>query len=383
VPRSLSVLFRDQKWRSELTFLVTSVITAWVAPTAALKGATAGVLTLAFLAFLVLTRGPARFQPAGLVISAAGGIASILLSHAGIGEAPALLCAVYSRTVFSEQAGKIVTGLLAVAFALTVGWVGRSPAGLLAGLGVPVLASRRLEQLQLRQEHARTLTLLAELEAARDAQTQAAALQERGRIAREMHDVLAHSLSGLSLQLQATRAVAQREGIGPAVMEPLERAADLARNGVEEAKAVVGALRGSAGGGTTRGLDDLPTLVERFPGDATLEVIGQPRPIDVAVGHAVYRAVQESLTNAARYAPGSPVRVVMQWKPEHLQAIIDDDGPGDRPVVRGQGSGEGLRGMRERVAAIGGELSARPWREGWRTEVVVPLGPDAWAEGAS
>ncbi len=373
MPRSLPEVVRDPKWRREVTYFVTSVITAWAAPTAALKGVTAGVLAAAFAAFLVLTRGPARFQPAALILSAAGGIASILLSHNGVGEGPVLLCAVYARIVFPETEGKAVTWLIGIAFGLTIGWVGRSPAGLLAGLGVPILALRRQEQLQLRQEHDRALMLLAELEAARDAQAQAAALQERGRLAREMHDVLAHSLSGLSLQLQATRAVAQREGVGPAVMEPLERAADLARSGVEEAKAVVSALRGSAGDGAARGLDDLPMLIERFPGEATLAVSGEPQAVSGEVGHAVYRAVQESLTNAARYAPGSPVRVAVRWKPEQLQVIIEDDGPGDRPVVAGQGSGEGLNGMRERVARVGGELDAGPWQRGWRTRLVAPI----------
>jgi signal transduction histidine kinase len=293
------------------------------------------------------------------------------------------MCAVFYRVTLRGVAGIVITGVVAVAFAVGIALISHSAVGVLAGLGIPILAQRRLDQEQLQSERDRALALLAELEAARDAQTQAAALAERGRIAREMHDVLAHSLSGLSLQLQATRAVAQREGVGPAVMEPLERAAELARSGVEEARAVVGALRGRAGDGTTRGLEDLQTLVERFPGAATLEASGQPRSVDVAVGHAVYRAVQESLTNAARYAPGSPVRVSVRWKPEQLQAIVEDDGPGDRPVVSGQGSGEGLRGMRERVAAIGGELSAGPRRDGWRTEVVVPLGPDAEGQDVS
>ena len=120
---------------AEFTFVVTSVITAWAAPSAALKGATAGVLVVAFLAFLVLTRGPAKSQPAGLVVGAAGGIASILLSHNGVGEAPVLLCAVYPRLVLPDRAGKVVTWLIGIAFGLAIGWIGRSPAGLLAPAG--------------------------------------------------------------------------------------------------------------------------------------------------------------------------------------------------------------------------------------------------------
>jgi signal transduction histidine kinase len=168
-----------------------------------------------------------------------------------------------------------------------------------------------------------------------------------------------------------------REGVGPAVMDPLERAAELARSGVEEAKSVVGTLRGTAGDGTTRGLADLPGLVERYPGTATLSTDGEPREVDGEIGHAVYRAVQESLTNAARYAPGSPVRVAVCWELGRLTVTVEDDGPGEHPVVTGQGSGQGLRGMRERLAAVGAQVNAGPSQHGWRTELVVPLAAEA------
>ena len=154
----------------------------------------------------------------------------------------------YTRAVFPGELGRWITGALGVAFGVAVAWVEpHARSGLLAGFAVPFLALRRLEQVELRAERDRAVALLAELEKARDAQAQAAALAERGRIAREMHDVLAHSLAGLSLQLQAVRAVASRENVGPAVTVPLDRAAELARTGVEEAKAVVGALRDDPG----------------------------------------------------------------------------------------------------------------------------------------
>ena len=188
---------------------------------------------------------------------------------------------------------------------------------------MPILARRRLDQEALQAERDRALALLAELEAARDAQAQAAALEERGRIAREMHDVLAHSLAGLSLQLQAVRAVAGREGVGPAVLEPLDRAAELARTGVDEAKAAVSALRETP----PLGIDDLPSLVERFPGDARFVTTGSALAVDPVLGHALYRAVQESLTNAARYAPGSPVRVELSWDLSGPVVTVTDEGP--------------------------------------------------------
>lgn len=377
MPSSLLGPLRDVRVRRELLFVITSVITVVAAPSAGSKAATAAVLLVAFVAFLVLTRGPAKLQPAALVVGAAASLASILLSHNGIGEAPLLLCTVYTFTALPGAAGRVAVWVIGIAFGVVIAWIGTNPAGLLAGFGVPVLAQRRQQQRQLQIERDRALTLLAELEDARDAQAQAAALRERGRIAREMHDVLAHSLSGLSLQLQATRAVALREGVGPAVMEPLERAADLARSGADEAKSVVGTLRAAAGDGTTRGLADLPALIERYPGKATLSSDGQGRDVEADVGHAVYRAVQESLTNAARYAPGSEVRVRVGWGADRLTVTIEDDGPGEHPVVTGQGSGQGLRGMHERLEAVGAQLRAGPRHGGWRTELSVPLAAKA------
>ena len=198
-----------------------------------------------------------------------------------------------------------------IAFGGVIGWISQSVAGLLAGTGIPLLVQRAVEHRDLVQERDRAQALLAEVQAGREAETQAAALRERGRIAREMHDVLAHSLAGLSVQLQAVRAVAARERVGPAVLEPLDKAAALAREGLGEARAAVSALRDPVG----LGLDALPALVERHPGTAVLDETGTRGQVSVDAAHAVYRAVQESLTNAARYAPGSVVRVALEWQP--------------------------------------------------------------------
>jgi signal transduction histidine kinase len=154
-------------------------------------------------------------------------------------------------------------------------------------------------------------------------------------------------------------------------MEPLDRAAERARSGVVEPKAVVGALRGPVRPGL--GIADVAGLVERFPGPAVLTVEGAPGAISESAGHAIYRAVQESLTNAARYAPGGAVRVVLQWEPAQLRLIVSDDGPGAQMVPAGQGGGQGLRGMQERVAAVGGTLLTGPQGAGWQTEIVVPV----------
>ena len=357
--------------RRELIFAITVGVTIVAAPGATRKILVAAILAPALGLYALLVRGPERTAPVALVLCSAGGIAAMLLAPSGVAEWPVLMAAVHTRTVFKEDAGLWVTGVLAVIFGGCVGLISHSLVGVIAGIGVPVLAQRRLEQLELEAERDRAVRLLAELEAARDAQAQAAALQERGRIAREMHDVLAHSLAGLSLQLQATRAVAAREGVGPEVMQPLDRAAELARSGVEEAKAVVGALSSQVRPGL--GIADVHGLVERFPGDAALTVDGAPGVLSAAAGHAIYRAVQESLTNAARYAPGATVRVAMYWEPARLRLAVSDSGPTDHMPPAGQGSGQGLRGMQERVASVGGTLLTGPRGGGWQTEIVVPV----------
>jgi signal transduction histidine kinase len=346
-------------------------VTIVAAPGATRKVLVAVILTLSLGLYALLARGPARTAPAALLLCSAGGIAAMLLAPSGVAEWPVLLAAVHARTVFKGDVGLAVTGVVAVVFGGVIGLISHSLVGLIGGIGVPVLATRRLEQLELERERDRAVRLLAELEAARDAQAEAAALQERGRIAREMHDVLAHSLAGLSLQLQATRAVAARENVGSIVMEPLDRAAELARSGVEEAKAVVGALRSPARPGL--GIADVPGLIERFPGAVDLTVEGSPALLSDSAGHAIYRGVQESLTNAARYAPGSAVGVTLHWEQKQLRVVIGDQGSAGVVVPGGQGSGQGLHGMQERVTAAGGQLTSGPLGTGWQTEIVVPV----------
>jgi signal transduction histidine kinase len=210
------------------------------------------------------------------------------------------------------------------------------------------------------------------VQASRDAQAEAAASGERERIARDMHDVLAHSLAGLSIQLQAVRAVAGREGVGEVVTEPLQRAADLARDGIAEARAAVGALNPPA----PRGVEAIEQLVARFPGDATWHSSGMPRQVEPSAGHAVYRAVQEALTNAARYAPGARVAVEVAWTDDQLVVSVSDGGAVRPASFAANGTGTGLASMTERIEQIGGRLEAGPSGSGWLVRVtLVPVTP--------
>ena len=305
-----------------------------------------------------------------IVVATVAGLAAVLIAPSGLGEVPAFVVA--GRIPFSihTRAGRAFVAVTSVAVGGVIGYVSHSLVGCLAGLGIPLLAQRAAERRELIASRDEAQALLLEVQAGRDAEAQAAALQERGRIARELHDVLAHSLAGLSVQLQATRAVAAREGVGAAVLEPLDRAAALARDGLGEARAVVGALRDPLG----LGIADLPALVERHPGSVTLHVVGEPSEVSPAAGHAAYRAVQEALTNAARYAPGAPVTVAVDHTEAGVTICVDDDGlPPGREPVPGQGSGLGLAGMSERLAAVGGSVTAGPRPSGgWQVRIRVP-----------
>ncbi|MBY8886632.1 hypothetical protein K7472_17415 [Streptomyces sp. PTM05] len=336
---------------------------------------TVGVLgALAELGLLLNRRFlPPRVAVLGVALTICTGYAITLLAPNGLGEVPVLAgAAVLPMAVPAGPVRNACVAVVAVAFGATIAVISRSPAGLLAGVGAWFISDRSIEHAALQAERDRAVALLAEVEASRQALQEAAAVEERGRIAREMHDVLAHSLAGLSVQLQAVRVIAAREGAPAALTEPLDRAAELARDGVQEARAAVGALRAAP----LRGVDDLGRLVGGFPSEARLRVTGRAGRLAPEAGHAMYRAVQEAMTNAARYATGSPIEVDVAWEGRTARVTVRDHGlPAGRGPSGVQGSGTGLRSMAERIEAAGGSLDAgpAPAGPGWRIVVELPV----------
>jgi signal transduction histidine kinase len=226
-----------------------------------------------------------------------------------------------------------------------------------------------------RDAHAASQALLAQEAATRTAREEAAVLAERGRLARELHDVLAHTLSGLALQLEGARLLAERTGADPRLAEQVSNAQRLARDGMVNAKRVVATLRGEA----LPGPADIPALVgqSRLAGlPVTLTCHGRERPLPGESGLAVYRAVQEALTNAAKHAGrGATVAVTLCWADTVLTADIVNTG-GD-PVGAGLPSGGyGLAGLSERAALAGGSLQAGPVTGGWRVTLTMPIPAD-------
>jgi len=229
---------------------------------------------------------------------------------------------------------------------------------------------------QARESQDRTELLLAQLEDAREQQTRAAAIAERSRIASELHDVLAHSLSGAAIQLQGARLLAEREQASAKMREAIERAGELVRDGLADARQAVGALRGEP----LPCVDGLDALIDGFSADmhleVTLRVEGRARTLPADAGLALYRGAQEALTNVARYAPGASTTVVLSYGPGRTTLCVEDRVAATAPPraagLADMGGGRGLAGMRERLERAGGSMRAGPTDAGWRVELQVP-----------
>jgi signal transduction histidine kinase len=214
------------------------------------------------------------------------------------------------------------------------------------------------------------------LNASRAAEARAAADAERGRLAREMHDVLAHSLSALALQLESTRLLARDRGVDEDLARALDQAHHLAAGGLQEARRAIAAARGEE----LPGPDRIGALAEAFTEQSGLpvavEVRGEPRALAPDARLALYRTAQEALTNVRRHAAAERIEIELAYLPQRTVLVVEDHaGAGTPPpVALGRaGNGYGLTGMRERAELLGGELLAAPTRDGFRVELRLPV----------
>jgi signal transduction histidine kinase len=231
-------------------------------------------------------------------------------------------------------------------------------------------------QLHLREVEQRA----EEAERTRDEAARRMAMEERLRIARELHDSLTHSISVIQVQAGVAVHLARKRGedVPPALAAIQEAGADAAR----ELRATLGVLR-SEEDGDGSGLGQLDSLVARARAaglPVTVTVTGAQRPLPPEVDQAAYRIVQEALTNESRHAGHACASVHLHYTPETLSVQVDNDGQG--PVIsagtstststRPSGPGLGLVGMRERVSALGGQLQAGPHDGGFRVRAELP-----------
>ncbi|MFJ4655273.1 sensor histidine kinase [Nocardia sp. NPDC088792] len=193
-----------------------------------------------------------------------------------------------------------------------------------------------------------------------------AALIERGRIAREIHDVLGHSLSGIALQLDMADAL-QESGRAEEANAAVRRARALAVDSIGETRRAVHALREDS--------QPLPDTVRHMATTfaADCEILGEERPLPPDATHTLIRVAQEALTNAAKHAPGAAVSVRLVYADGHTTLTVVNGPATHTGTGHADGTGMGLAGMRERVALLGGVLRAGPEAgSGWTVEVEIP-----------
>jgi signal transduction histidine kinase len=232
------------------------------------------------------------------------------------------------------------------------------------------LVMRLLRDIRARQQRAEEL--VEELRASRAAHAESAALAERGRLARDMHDVLAHSLSALALQLEATRLLARDRGADQDVVDAVERAHHHAAAGLEEARGAIAALRGDELPGPERLQDLTEAFTAASQASCRLVVSGEPYPLDADARLALYRTAQEALTNVRRHSAADRVELRLAYEPKVVELTVQDHGPGAPVAVGADGTGYGLTGMRERAELLGGRLRAEPTGDGFRVELWLP-----------
>jgi signal transduction histidine kinase len=335
-------------------------------PPPAHPGPAAVAAVVGGVAWVVVAVRPVRprwLDPAAIVVLAASGIAFMAAGgwSSVLGFCFFAVVAAGTRLPATAAVGVLVGTMVGVALVLRAEHPLALGLALLGLAGVLLLGMGRRESLRRAEQQELQLVNAARVQ---EEHARAAALAERARIARDVHDVLAHSLSALAVQLQGARLMLLRDGAPADTVAQIERAQHLASEGLAEARRAVTALRTTP----VDLADGLRALVADTP-DATLEIDGAPDGLSATAQETVLRTAQEALTNARRHAAGAPVSVHLRHRDGATELEVRDRTGAPPPAPTG---GYGLVGMAERAALAGADLSAGPVEDGWRVLLRLP-----------
>ncbi|HEX4010198.1 MAG TPA: histidine kinase [Solirubrobacteraceae bacterium] len=317
-----------------------------------------------------------------------GVLAVVLALALAMGWGPVVvlpvMLAVFTVAEYSERRQVIVATVVTAAVLLAsqvVHHIAFSSAGVVARVVIVGLAVAVGLYFRARADYINGLRERAErLEREHELLAQQAVAEERVRIARELHDVVAHNVSLMVVQAQALAATN-----GGAQDVTLHRVADLGREALSEMHRMLGLLRIQENTAAERepqpGVRDLDALIARTREaglDASLVIEGEPRELPAAIDLSVYRIAQEALTNVIRHAAATHAVVTLAYTPGALEVTVLDDGagPADAAIANGvTAGGHGLVGMRERVALFGGDLETgrRGYGQGYRVRALLPV----------
>jgi signal transduction histidine kinase len=335
-----------------------------------------GLLLAGALPLIVRNRYPLPV----LLVVAASATAYMLLGYPGGFYTIALVLAIWAAVAAGHRLASVAIVIALVAIVIVAGFV--VPTGhvrdpdapiwfggwLVAALVLGEVSRGRrgyLEQVERRA---------FEAERTREEEALRRAGEERLRIARELHDVLSHHISVINVQAgvavhlldKGTRTGApERDDQMAQTREALVTISESSREAMRELRGILGVLRHvdktdpRAPAPGLDALDDLVATVGATGLDVSVEAEGERRPLPVGTDLAAYRIIQESLTNVARHAQGQRATVSLRYRPQELEVEVADDGPGV-PDGATLVAGNGLTGMRERAAAVGGSLEAGP-----------------------
>jgi signal transduction histidine kinase len=327
-----------------------------------------------------------RRRAPGWTLAVSGALALILLNVDAAAGATAVIApavALYSLALTRGRVAQVLAAVAAVAAVAVVDVLHAGSPTLLQTLGHVLLVAIPLLAADLhRTRHAYVDLLREQLELAertREQEAQRRAEQERMRIARDLHDVVAHTLTTINVQAATAAELLDRDPAhAKAALETIE---DASRDAIGELRGILGVLRDSeqrdAPLAPAPGVDTIADLVARARDegvDVHIDLHGErPQRVPDAVSLAAFRIVQESLTNARRHAPGAPVRVELSFEPSGL-AVAVQNGIGSRVNGNGATAGVGIVGMTERATAVGGRLRAGQVSDGFRVDAQLPYG---------